>query len=127
MQVQVGSLRSLRRPDIIGMPSIRPALECARLPGRLLSAAVQVITEEWGLDIFSKLACRFMSSERHNADTVSLGCLPLPMEPWPSNDKIRVLWIAFLGMTKNLPWAPRVFLIPESGHIQVRHRRGDRK
>ncbi len=43
------------------------------------------------------------------------------MKPRAGYHEIGVLWIIFPGVTKNLPRTPRVFLIPETGDVQIGH------
>src|SRR5947209_802984 len=102
------------------MPTVRSALECAGLPCRLLAFVVQVIPEEWRFNILAKLASRFVSSKRDQADTVALRTLPFAVIPRPRNHEIRALRIILFRMLKNLPRSPGIFLIPESGDVQVR-------
>ena len=88
-----------------------------------LSFAVQVVAEERGFDVFAELAGGFVSPKRNQADAVALVSLPLAMEPRSGNDEVGVLRIVFFGMAKDLPRSPGIFLIPESGDIQIGHGR----
>src|SRR5208283_1494397 len=106
------------------MPGIQSTLERGGLPCRLLALPVQVIAEKWRLDILAKLTRCLVSAERNDADAVTLFTLPLAVIPRAGNDEIRVLRVVFFGMTENLPRAPGIFLIPESGDIEIRHSRG---
>ena len=47
-------------------------------------------------------------------------------EPWyhgPADDEVRVVGVVLLGLVEDRPRTPRVFLIPETGDVQVRDRR----
>src|SRR5579872_2975115 len=121
MQVEVRRFCFFRRPDAIGMPRVRPALERAGLPRKLLARTMQVITEEWRFDILAELARGLVSAKRDQADAFAFGRLPFSVKPGTSDDEIRVLRIILFGVAKNLPRSPRVFLIPESGDVQIRH------
>src|SRR5271166_3287572 len=85
---------------------------------------MQVVAEEGRLDVLAKFAGRFMASERNQRDAVAFRRLPLTVEPWAGHDEIRMVRIVFCGVAENLPRSPRIFLIPESGDIQIRHGRG---
>src|SRR5260370_31535132 len=105
----------------MGVPTVRAALERARLPLWLFAFSVQVKTEKRSLDIFAELARRFVSRKRDQPDAVRLRRLPLAVEPRTGNHEIRVLGIVLFRMAKNLPRPPGIFLIPESRHVQVRN------
>ena len=77
------------------------------------------MAEKRRLDILAELARCFMSRKRNQADAVGFWRLPLTVKPRTGNHKIRVLWIVFFRVAKNLPRSPGIFLIPESGHVQV--------
>src|SRR3954463_4228791 len=124
MKIQVRALGFFRRPRCVCMPGIRPALERAGLPLRLLPFAVKIVPEERGLNILAELAGRLMSSEWDESDAVALRSLPFSVEPRSGYHEVRVLRIVFFCMPKNLPGSPRIFLIPETGNVKVRHRRG---
>src|SRR5580698_5299962 len=124
MQVEVGGLRILRRPLCVGMPCIRSALKCAGLPRRLLAVAMQVITKEWSLDVLAELAGGFVSGERNDADLVALGAPPLSVIPRPGDDEVGVLRIVLLRVAEDLPRTPRIFLVPEAGHVEIGNRGG---
>ncbi len=85
---------------------------------------MEVVTKEGRFDILAEFAGGLVSSERDEADAVALGTLPLAVIPGTGNDEIRVLRIVLLGMTKNLPRSPGIFLIPESRDVQVGYGRG---
>src|ERR1700686_966377 len=112
----------LRRPSRVRMPTVRTALESRRLPGRLFSHAVQIITEKRRFDIFAKLTRGFMSGERNDADRITLSRLPLAMKPWTRDYKVSVIRIMLLRVGEDLPWTPGIFLIPKSGYVEVGHR-----
>src|ERR1700757_480792 len=82
---------------------------------------MQVIAKERRLDILAELTCRLVASERNDSDALPLRRPPLSVEPRPRDDKVRALWIVLLGVAENLPWSPRVFLVPKSRHVQIRH------
>src|SRR5713226_5423131 len=102
------------------MPTVRATLKRAGLPVRLLSIAVQVITEKWRLNIFAELPCRFMSCKRNQSNVVRLRRLPLPVKPRTGHNKIGVLGVVLLRVAENLPRSPGIFLIPEPRNVQVR-------
>src|SRR5205807_10298510 len=112
-------LRFSRRPNLVCVPTVRAALERAGLPGRLFAFAVEVMAEKRRLDIFAELTRCFMPRERNQADAVRFWRLPLTVKPRTGNHEIRVVGILFFRVAKNLPRSPGVFLIPESGHVQV--------
>ncbi len=85
---------------------------------------MQVIAEEWRFDVLAEFARGLVSAERNDADAVTFGTLPLAVEPRTRHHEIRVLRIVLFRVTENLPRAPRIFLIPESRDVQIRHGRG---
>src|ERR1700751_5534956 len=117
MKIQSCGFRFLRRPCGIFMPSVRTALESTGLPGRFFSDAMQVIAEESGFDVLAKFARRFVSDKRNDSDLVALGRLPLAVKPRSRDNKIRAVGIVLRRVPKNLPGSPRIFLIPEAGHV----------
>src|SRR5258708_33910860 len=106
------------------MPGVRSTLKCAGLPCGLVALSVQIVAEKWSQNIFAGFAGRFVSTERDEPDAVSLAACPFSVEPRARHHEVPVLRIVFFSGAKDLPWSPRIFLIPESGNIQVRHRRG---
>src|ERR1700688_3819924 len=105
------------------MPAVRTTLESSGLPIRFFSHAVQIVAEKSGFDIFAKLAGRFVSPKRNDADCIALGRLPFPVKPWPRHNKVGVVRIVLCRMSENLPWPPGIFLIQEAGYVEVRDRR----
>src|SRR6516225_4822588 len=103
------------------MPGIGSTLKGAGLPGRFLAGPVQVITEEGRLDVLAELARGFMPTKGDQANAVGRGSPPLPVEPRARHHEIGMLRIVLFGVTEDLPRSPGVFLVPESGHIQVGH------
>ena len=80
---------------------------------------MQVIAEEWSLDVLAELARGFVSGERDDADAVALGAPPLSVIPRPGDDEVGVLRIVLLRVAENLPRTPGIFLVPESGNIEI--------
>src|SRR5579863_10143105 len=124
MKIKIRRLRFLGRPRGIGSPGERSALECAGLPVRLCARAMQVISEKRSLDVLAKFAPAVVISKRNNSDALSARALPFAVIPRSCHDEICVSGIVFFRVIKNLPRSPRIFLIPESRHIQIRNRRG---
>src|ERR1700684_4007482 len=121
MQVEPCGLGLLRWPRRVSMPRVRSALKSAGLPRWLVSLTVQVVAEKGSLNRFAEFARSFVSSERNEADAVSLAPGPFAVKPRACDDKSRMLRIVFFGVTKNLPRSPGIFLIPESRNVQVGH------
>src|SRR5262245_34030507 len=103
MQVEIPRLRFPGRPNRILVPGVRPALERARFPAGLLTPAVQKITEERGFDVGTKLAGCLVSSERNNADAITLGAAPFAVKPGARHHEINVIRIMFFGVAEDLP------------------------
>src|SRR5581483_366669 len=121
MQIQIRALGFLGGPVWIGVPAIGTALERGRLPPRFFTGTVQVVAEKWRFDVLAKFARGFMTAERNQSNAVSLWSPPLSVIPRARDHEICVLRIVFFRVTKNLPRPPRIFLVPESGNIQVGH------
>src|ERR1700738_1824279 len=117
MEIKFCEFRFLRRPRGIFMPAVRTALESTGLPIRFFSHAVQIVAEKSSFDILAKLARRFVSPKRNDGDCIALGRLPLPVKPRPRNNKVCVVGIVLFGVPENLPWAPRMFLIPGASYV----------
>src|SRR5579872_7192840 len=123
MQIKVRRLRVLWGPDGIGVPRIRSALERIGLPRRFLASSVQIIAKEWRFDILPEFARGFVSAKWDQANAIAFRRLPFSVEPRSGDDEIGMLRVVFFGVAKNLPGSPRVFLIPESGDVQIRYGR----
>src|SRR5438132_13957136 len=122
LQIEIGRLRPTRRPLRVGSPAIRSGLEGRHPPGWLRAAAVEIIPEERRLDVLAKLARRF-PTEREEADAVTLRCLPFAMKPRAHHHEIGALRVVLGGVTEDLPRSPRIFLIVESGDVEIGNRR----
>src|SRR6185437_7212152 len=85
---------------------------------------MEIVAEERRLDVFTELARGLVSTQRNRADTVALGCMPLAVIPGPRDHEVVVAGIALFRVAEDLPRPPGVFLVPEPGHIEIRHRRG---
>jgi hypothetical protein len=72
---------------------------------------MKIIPKERSLNIFAELARSLVSAKWNDPDGVARRSLPLTMEPWTSDDQVRVIEILRPGITKNLPRTPRIFLI----------------
>src|ERR1019366_9819159 len=118
-QIKILGPRRLRRPHSVGMPRIRATLKRCGLPVGLLAGSVQIVAKRRRFNIPAELARGLMAPKRDDTDTFTLRTLPLSVIPRPRHDEVVVVRIALPGMTKNLPWSPRVFLIPKPGNIQV--------
>ena len=62
-----------------------------------------------------------MPAERHDPYPIPVWCLPLTVKPRSGHHQVGMIWVVLRGMAENLPRAPGVFLVPESGHVQVGH------
>src|SRR5262249_43821269 len=111
-----------RRPRTVCVPRVRTSLKGARLPDWLLAFAMQVVTEKWRLDLLAKLARRLMSAKRHSAEVLALCPAPASLKPRPRNHEICVGRIVLCRVAEDLPRAPRIFLVPKAGDVQI----GDR-
>ena len=80
------------------------------------------IAEERRLDIVTEFSCGVMPAVAVASDTLGLRALPLAMGPRTRDQVIVVVRIVFGGVFEDLPRSPRIFLIPETGNIEV----GDR-
>src|ERR1700730_15667986 len=123
MEIEFCEFGLLGGPRGIFMPTVRTTLKSSGLPVGFFPYAVQIVAKKCSFDILAKLARRFMSSKRNDADGVALGRLPLPMKPRTRNNKVGVVGIVLFGVPENLPWPPRIFLIPEASYVEVRDRR----
>src|SRR6516162_5138327 len=85
---------------------------------------MQVIPKKRRLQILTKLLRRVVPSIWNQPDTLGLFGLPLPVKPWACHHEVCVIRIVLFRMSENLPRTPRIFLVPESRHVQIRHRRG---
>src|SRR5215468_9844211 len=101
------------------MPGVGARLKSGRLPFRFLAGPVQVIAEKRSFDFLPELTGGFVPTERNNADGFALGRLPLTVEPGAGDYEVAAIRIVLRGMAENLPWPPRVFLVPETGNIEV--------
>ena len=119
MQVEIDGLGLLGRPLRVSTPGVRSTLKSAGLPRRLLTFVVQVITEEGRFNVLAKLAGGLVPAERNDSDVVALGRAPFPVIPRARDDEVRVIGIVLLGVAKDLPRSPGIFLIPESGDVEV--------
>ena len=124
VEIKIGTLGFFRGPCRIRVPAIGSALKCAGLPLRLFALIVQVVAEEWRFDVLAEFARGFVPTERNHPDAVAPGCLPLPVVPRTRHNKVGVLRVALFRMTENLPRSPGIFLIPESGNIEIGNGRG---
>src|SRR5215813_5494476 len=101
------------------MPSVGARLKGGRLPFRFFAGAVQIIAEERSFDFLAELTGGFVATERNNANGFALGRLPLTVKPGAGDHEVGAIRIVLRGMPENLPWPPRVFLVPETGNIEV--------
>ena len=99
------------------MPGIGAGLECGGLPRGFLALAVEIVAEEWSLDIFAKFAGGFVAGEGNQADTFGFRRLPLTVKPRAGDHEIGVIGIVFFGVTEDLPGAPGIFLVKEAGDV----------
>src|SRR5262249_49365618 len=121
VQVQAGALGAWRRPRVVRMPGVGPALEGLCLPGELFALAMQPEAEEGRLYLFPALPGGIVSAESDQPDVLCLGCLPLSVKPGSGNDEVRVVRILLRGAPEDLPRTPRVLLVEEPGDVQVGH------
>src|SRR6185503_13935632 len=68
---------------------------------------------------FLKLARGVVPAERNQPNRLRLRRVPLTVKPWAADDVVETVRVAQFGAAIDLPRAPRIFLIPETGHIQV--------
>ena len=92
------------------------------LPLRLFAFAVQVVAEKRRFDVLAEFRGCVVAREWNLADAIGFVGLPLAVEPRSGNDEVSAIGIMFGGMPENLPGPPGVFLIPEPGDIEIRHR-----
>ena len=121
-QVEPHRLHTRHRPHRIRLPRVGARLEHLRLPRRLLPRAVQVVAEEGCLDLLTKLARRGVAAEWDLTDAVADRLVPRAVIPWAGDHQVRVLGIVLGRLAVDLPRAPRIFLIPEAGDVEVGHR-----
>src|SRR5258708_6105967 len=124
MKIQIGGLAFFWRPGCVRVPSVRSGFKSGRSPRWFFTFAVKIVAEERRLNILSEFAACFVASKRDDADRFALSAVPLAMEPGPGNNEVRVIGIVFSCVPENLPGSPGIFLIPETGDVQVRHSRG---
>src|SRR5262245_21171593 len=98
------------------MPGVGARLKGGRLAFRFFAGAVQVIAEKRSFDFLPELAGGLLATERNHPDGFALGRLPLTVKPGASDDEVGAIRIVLRGMAENLPWPPRVFLVPETGN-----------
>ena len=122
LQVEVPD-RGLRRPGWVGSPGVRAGLKRRGLPRKLAALPVQPVAEPRCFNLFPELRCRVVPTERNLADRVGLRGVPLTVEPRTRDDEVEVIRVAQLRPAVDFPRAPRIFLIPETGHVQVRDER----
>ncbi len=60
-----------------------------------------------------------MTGERDLAYLVAFRSSAIPHGTRAGHDEILSLGIVLLRVAEDLPWTPRIFLVPKSGHIQV--------
>src|ERR1700674_514363 len=123
VKIEVCRFRLSRWPRRVGPPTVGAGLEGCRPPSRLRTLAVQVITEEWSFDRLAEFARGLVAAQRNEADTIALRRLPLAVIPRTSHHEVRVIRIILSRMPEDLPRTPRIFLIPETGDVEVGNRR----
>src|SRR5258708_9994641 len=84
---------------------------------------MQVVAEKRRFDHLPKLARRFVAPEWNDPDRFALRRLPLAVKPRSRHHEIVVVRVVLPRVLKNLPRAPRVFLVPEPPDTQVWHLR----
>src|SRR5215469_7840474 len=121
MQVEIGGLGFLRRPGGVSVPAVGAALEGGCLPGGLLALAVEIVAEEWRLNVFAEFARGLVAAEGNLPDAIAFVGLPLAVKPRAGDHEVGVIGIALGGVVEDLPRSPGVFLIPEASDVQVGH------
>src|SRR5262249_28147360 len=124
VQVQAGALCAWRRPRVVRVPGVGPALKGLCLPGEFFALAVQPKAEEGRFDLFAELRGSIVSAEPDQPEALRLGCVPLSVEPGSGNDEVSAVRIFLRGAPEDLPRTPGVLLIEEAGDVQVGYRGG---
>src|ERR1035438_3082980 len=97
MEVEFCGFAFFWRPGHISVPAIGTALKRSGLPRRLFADPMQIVAEEWRLNIFAEFARGFMPAEGNDADGIAFGCLPFAVKPWACHDEIRVIGVVLPG------------------------------
>src|SRR6185437_1802647 len=97
------------------VPGVRSGFESRHLEVGLAPLAMQVVAEERRFDVLAKLQRGLVPPEGNLPQMTALRPLPAAVVPRSYNHEVHVVGIVFFRVAPDLPWPPRVFLVPESG------------
>src|SRR5438105_10781544 len=85
---------------------------------------MEVVAEERRFDGLTKFARSLVTAEIDLPDAVPFRCMPLPVKPRTGDHEVHVFGVVLVGVAKDLPRPPWIFLIPEACDIQKGNGRG---